>query len=432
MSKHYPRIQTLSAGLTRLHFKAVGMLLLATLAVAPALAAGLLDDFGRAQGFDPTYAVSLTGNESARLQAKLAGMSYFPEGRISSTQLDNENSSRLTISITQPILSYDRWLSLQEKDPRMASAAAQLELNQQDLALRLFRAVSTLAEAREKLVLNGASITAINNQLQSARRLLELGQGTITEVRDAEVRMAQTQSETFTLQASLATAERQYTAIVGQKPLATSYSLAKGIQALNLPPLQDLMDRARVRNPGIRASQQTTLLAEIGTRRAYAALLPSVVATAQQSKAGTGVTTSGAGITLRMEVPLQAGTFFKNEAAALELKKSRQQERDALERLDLDVERMHTQLMAVQAELSVRSAGIRAAELSLDANEQSFRGGFRTRTDVLNAIKTLYQARADYASALLRLGDNLLSLQLTSAQDLDLALRQVQDQVFSR
>jgi outer membrane protein TolC len=431
MSTHFPSLQTLSFSLIGLHFKGMAMLLVA-LALAPASAGALLDDFERAQGFDPTYALALTGNQSARLQAKLAGLSYLPEGRISSTQLDNENSSRQTISITQPILSYDRWLSLQEKDPRMASAAAQLEQNQQDLALRLFRAVSTLAEAREKLVLNGASITAINNQLLSARRLLELGQGTITEVRDAEVRMAQTQSETFTLQASLATAERQYTAIVGHKPLANSYTLSNRTQPLNLPPLQDLMDRARVRNPGIRASQQATLMAEIGTRRAYAALLPSVVATAQQSKASTGATTSGAGIALRMEIPLQAGTFFKNESAALDLKKSRQQERDTLERLDLDVERIHTQLMAVQAELSVRSAGIRAAELSLDANEQSFRGGFRTRTDVLNAIKTLFQARADYASALLRLGDNLLSLQLTSAEDLDLALRLVQDQVFSR
>ena len=126
MPKHYPRPQTLSTSLIRLHFKAVGMLLLATLAVAPASAAGLLEDFERAQRFDPAYAVSLTGNESARLQAKLAGMSYLPEGRLSSVQLDNENKSRQTVSITQPILSYDRWLSLQEKDPRLASAAGPL------------------------------------------------------------------------------------------------------------------------------------------------------------------------------------------------------------------------------------------------------------------------------------------------------------------
>lgn len=432
MSTQLLGFQEFSARMVGMLFKVAAVLLPAVLAANPAAAVVLLDDFERAQRFDPTYAVSLTGNESARLQAKLAGMSYFPEGRLSSTQLDNESSSRQTLSITQPILSYDRWLSLQEKDPRLALAAGQLEMNQHDLALRLFRAVSGLTEAREKLVLNGATITAIANQLQSARRLLELGQGTITEVRDAEVRMAQTRSETFTLQASLATAERQYMAIVGNKPLGNSYSLAKDARPLNLPPLQTFLDRARVRNPGIRISKQTTLLAEIGTRRAFANLLPSLVATAQQSRSGTGVTTSGAGITLRMEIPLQAGTYFKNETAALELQKSRQQERDTLERLELDVERMYTQLLAVQSELSVRSDGIRAAELSLYANEQSFSGGFRTRTDVLNAIKTLFQARADYASALLRLGENLLTLQLTSGQDLDLILRQVQDHVFSR
>jgi protease secretion system outer membrane protein len=79
----------------------------------------------------------------------------------------------------------------------------------------------------------------------------------------------------------------------------------------------------------------------------------------------------------------------------------------------------------------VRVEAINASELSLDANEQSFKGGVRTKLDVLNALQALFQARADYASAQLRLGETFLSLLTVSATDADESLKQINDLLFT-
>jgi protease secretion system outer membrane protein len=131
-----------------------------------------------------------------------------------------------------------------------------------------------------------------------------------------------------------------------------------------------------------------------------------------------------------MDIPLQAGSFFKGAAADLDLNKAQELERNTRQQIRLDVERFYNQLEAVQSELSVRAEAIKASELSLDANEQSFKGGVRTKIDVLNALQALFQSRADYASAQLRLGETYLALLTASATDADAALTQIHDLIF--
>jgi outer membrane protein TolC len=132
-----------------------------------------------------------------------------------------------------------------------------------------------------------------------------------------------------------------------------------------------------------------------------------------------------------MDIPIQAGSFFKGASADLDLNKAQENERNTRQQIRLDVERFYNQLQAVQSELLVRAEAIKASELSLEANEQSFTGGVRTKLDVLNALQALFQARADYASAQLRLGETYLALLTVSATAADAALTQVNDILFA-
>ncbi len=391
---------------------------------------GLLLDFQKAKKFDPTYAAALVDNSTGQLQAKIAGMAYFPEARLSSSQMDNENSSRLTFSLSQPLLNYDRWLLLKEADPRMALAAVKLSQSHQDLAQRLFKSVASVVDAREKLALNKSSLEAIGAQVSSASQAFKLGLGTITDVRDAQVRLAQTRSQSFSLRATLDAAERQFFAVVGQKPRTSSYVLTAQVVAPKLGPLSDFLQRAETSSPAVLGSQLGIDLADIGTRRARASLYPSVTAFAQRSQTSGSPTLSNSGVALRMEIPLQAGSFFKGTAADFELAKTQELARNTLQQTRLDVERLYSQLAELQSELEVRSDVIKAAELSLQANEQSFQGGVRTKIDVLNALQALYQTRADYASAQLRMGEIFLGLLILSAEDSELALSKVQAMIF--
>jgi outer membrane protein TolC len=412
-------------------WRLIGLLLALCLLSGAAAAASLFEDYLRAQENDPVFATARVENDAVRLQARLAGYAYFPEGRVSASQLDIDASTRTTLSFNQPLLSYDRWLTLKEVDPRLALAAARLEQGQYELAQRLFKTVASLAEARERLSLNRSSIAALEVQLQASEQAFRLGIGTVTDVRDTEARIAQARAQTFALEAQLSAARRQYEAMIGTGSREGVYSLAPGIPTLALPPLPELLARAQDRNPAIRGGAVSVALAAIGIDRARASLFPSVNLVAQRSEI-RGSTVSSSGIALRMDVPLQAGTFLRAESAGLELRKAEEQLRAQRQNVGLEAERLYGLAIAAQAELSARRNAVRAAELSLEASEQSFKGGIRTRVDVLNATQAVFQARADYSSALLRLGESLVGLRLVAAEDLSDTLVQVERIVFGR
>jgi outer membrane protein TolC len=313
----------------------------------------------------------------------------------------------------------------------LALAGAKLEQSQYDLAQRLFKVVSALVDTREKLSLNENSLIALETQALSARRAFDLGMGTITDVRDTEVRLAQIKSQSFVLKAANAANERQYTALVGHAPHGNAYTLKKRLQAFGVPPLEELMLRAEQRSPALRSNALSITLAEIAKQKARAALMPSVNAFVQRTQIGGSAAQTNSGVALRMDIPIQAGSFFKGAAADLDLNKAQEQARNTRQQIRLDVERFYNQLEAVQSELTVRAEAIKASELSLDANEQSFKGGVRTKLDVLNALQALFQARADYASAQLRLAETFLGLLTVSATDADTALTQINNLIFT-
>jgi outer membrane protein TolC len=206
--------------------------------------------------------------------------------------------------------------------------------------------------------------------------------------------------------------------------------LKSRLNAFRVPLLEDFLLRAEQRSPALRSTAVSITLAEIAKQKTLSALMPSVNAVAQISKIGGSPAMSNSSVSLRIDIPLEAGSFFKGAAADFDLNKAQEQARNSLQQIRLDVERYYSQVGAIQSELLVRAEAIKASELSLDANEQSFKGGVRTKLDVLNALQALFQARADYASAQLRLGETFLALLTVSATDVDAVLTQINDMLF--
>lgn len=407
----------------------IAILLMCLVSNGEAFAAGLLDDYLQARRADPVFAIGLSEYEALRLQARIAGTAYYPEMKLSASQLESEATTRQTVTISQPILSMDRWLTLQESDPRNELAGASLIRSQYELVQRLFKVVCSYADAREKRNINLTNIEALEAQVDSAKRAYKLGLGTVTDVLDTEVRLAQAKSQALSLAAAYEAAERQYAAMMGEKPRTGRYMLAKQPHSLTLPDLEALLARANRLNPSIRASEQNTQIGDIARKRAWAGYFPTVVV-AMQHSAYNGVSQSSNGIMLRMDAPIQAGTLLKSQSAAIEAQKLRDQERDTKQKVVLEVERLYALVEAARSEVSIRQGAIKAAEKSVEANEKSFRGGVRTKIDVLNALQAKFQAEGDYVTAMLQLGDYLLNLQIACAIDIDQLLQLVDKQIF--
>jgi protease secretion system outer membrane protein len=82
--------------------------------------------------------------------------------------------------------------------------------------------------------------------------------------------------------------------------------------------------------------------------------------------------------------------------------------------------------------LRIQREAIAAAELSVDANRQSYQGGVRTAVDVINAIQTAFQVKSDYFTLATAQSENILSLILLAATDPQDAVKDTYRYLFAK
>jgi protease secretion system outer membrane protein len=194
-------------------------------------------------------------------------------------------------------------------------------------------------------------------------------------------------------------------------------------RVVNLLPLDEYLDLSKKTNPQIVIAQQNQKIADLGVTRADGAILP-VLSAVYTNTSNNGVSSNYTGVT--MSFPLQASSFFQMKGAAANASRSQEQARDTEQKTALEVQRLWSLVNAGKSELAIRLSAIASAELSVEANEKSFKGGVRSQIDVLNSIQTLYQVQQEYVNAVLTLTDNYLNLLLQAAVPADEAVAQVQ------
>lgn len=409
------------------HIVIRSMLLLAPLTTAHATNGDLLDSFEKAKRFDPLFQSALAERDVNRASANVARAAYLPQLNLTVTQKETESRTRRTISVTQPLINSDRYATVREAEPRDILADATYQTREQDLASRLFGAVSELIQARESLSLNQAKVNAIAQQEKSAKRAYDLGTGTITDLRDAQVRLQQAMASDATLRARKSAAERQVAAITGSLPSSAAFNITWKKPAILQESINNYIESFSKNNPRIVQAVQNERIASLELTRARGALLPTVSAVASRTEFA-GATSNYVGIAVSL--PLEVGTFLQIPGSAASVTRAGEQVRDAEQRVQLDVERLLELVEAGRNEIEIRLESIRSAELSVEANEKSYQGGIRNRLDVINAIQTLYQTKEDYVRSVLDLAGNLLQLHLTLAVPASESMKQVQDVLF--
>lgn len=398
-----------------------------TATAAPAVRT-LVTSFRAAKEADPQYRAALSEksiNDSAVLSARIA---YAPSINYSKTQLETEANTRQTLTLTQPLLSADRWLTTREADPRARFADATLVQREQDLAQRLVKAVTEIVRAREGLRVNDKRISLLDEQARRAQRMFELNEGTITDQRDTAVRRQQARATELTLRTRLRVAENQFAAIVGTAPSPEAFKIADVPRPIALGQLERYLDDGNETNPLLVNARQAERLAEIGRQRAMAALLPNLNALAQQT---TSSGRSSSYVGFNISFPLQGQTIVQVNSAAAQAERASELRRDTEQKLKVDIERLRAQVDSGQQELVIRKEAILSAELAVQANIKSQQGGIRSSVDVLNAIQALADVRNEYTNTAAALADDYLNLLLQSAVDPSVALEKVQLSIFA-
>ncbi len=404
------------------------MLLLAPMGNVQAADGDLVDSFEQAKRFDPLFQSALAERDANKASANVARVAYLPQLNLSVSPTETGNRTRRTVSVTQPIFNADRYATFRQAGPRDILADATYQSREHELATRLFSAVSEVVLARESLELNRARIDAIAQQAKSAKRAFDLGTGTITDYRDAQVRLEQANASDITLRAQKNAAERQLAAITGSMPSSKAFNIAWQKPTVLRESLDRYIERFPQNNPQIVQARQNERIAQLELTRARGALLPTVSAVASRTELG-GTSSNYAGVAVSL--PLEVGTFLEVSGASANATRAGEQARDVEQRTKLDVNRLLELVEAGRNEIEIRLESIRSAELSVEANEKSFQGGVRNKLDVINAIQTLYQTKEDYVRSVLTLASNLLQLHLALAVPVSDSMKQVQAVVFT-
>ena len=394
---------------------AIGILLATALGQAQAL--DLLADYQRAKTFDPTFQTAtaeLAANLSAATQSYTA---YAPVGSLNNSRIQTDSANRTTLTISQPVLNYDALSTFRQAEPRKGFAEATFVMKQQDLSTRLIKAANAVILANENLKLNNAKIKALDQQYMAAKRKLELGQGTITDQRDIEVKVAQAKSLQIGFKNQLDTAAKQYAAITGERPNVAEFVLPEKHGKVALKQTEDYVDLVLQNSPGILAAKFSERVAELDVEKATGSLLPTLSATYTDSKT---TTTSNRYTGMTINVPLGASAFFARQGVSANYLKAKEIRRDTEEKARVEVERLRSQVDTAFQSLDIQLDAIKAAELSVEANVKSYEGGVRSAVDVLNATQTVFQVKSDYVTAVTTQTENLLALMnLASTNPMD-------------
>ena len=416
---------------TMKHHKAFAFLCTAVACAAPAFAQNLPQDFEKALAFDPTYQSAKADFQVGQRNVKVARSVFFPEATFNTQRLATDTTSRTTFTVSQPLLDAQRWMTLGQAAPQQLLAEVNLLTKRQDLATRLLKAANAIILANENIKLNAAKMEALDQQALAAKRKLELGQGTVTDLRDIEVKASQAKAQQLSFKTQLQNALKQYEAITGNTPAATSFVLPTTHGNYGLKPLNDYTNLALQGGPNVLAARYSVEIAQFEVKKIKASFLPALTAQYSYSKA-TGAAISNSYVGVGLSVPLKAGTWYGMEAAESGVVKAQESLRETEAKVRLETDRLNALIATGIEALRIQREAIASAELSVEANRQSYQGGVRTAVDVINAIQTAFQVKSEYVSLATTQAENILSLVMLAATDPQEAVSDTHRYLFSK
>lgn len=274
---------------------------------------------------------------------------------------------------------------------------AQRENLRNDEMNTLFQAVSAYMDLymhRQIAVLRERNLAAMNEQVRTAKARLEVGEGTNTDVAQADASRSNAIAMLNEARANVKSAEAQYRQVIGDDPgkLAAASPLTKLLPA---SPNSAFAIATEI-HPGILATQYAVDAAGYTVKSNEGALLPGVSLSARAGntdiysgpKVGDG---NSASIGVNVKIPI-----YQGGRTSATVRKSKEQL--GQRRIEVDVIRDQVrqgiasawaQYEAAKANVSATRDGIAAARLALSGVIEERNVGQRTTLDVLNSQNDL-------------------------------------------
>ena len=396
---------------------------------SPASALDLLGAFGLAQQNDPKFQAAKSQQTVTTSQALSDRASYLPGYTFSRQQLPTLNATNTTQAISQPIVNLQLAAQVAQGGPRSDLAKSTFVASAQELATRTVNAVNQLVLATETIKANQGQITALESQYKGAQRKYELGQGTVTDLLDVQVKFEQAKANDLTLKANLQAAQDQFNAITGEYPNKTDFILPSKHEKFSVNTLAAILEKVEKENPNILSAKANESIAKYDVVKSSGAWAPTLSYTWQKTLYNS-TTSLNNGLTL--SIPIDANNYINTYGAVANAQKSSSERLATETQAKYEAQRLYALIEAAQESIKIKWMASDIARQSVIANQKSYEAGVKSTTDVLIAISTQFQARVDYVQAVTQQGANLLNLLLVSAEEPVNAVTQTQAFLFRK
>jgi outer membrane protein, protease secretion system len=326
------------------------------------------------------------------------------------TRNDKYRSSNDALTIRQPLFRKQIAAQYRRAQAGVADVEAQLERDEQNLVMRVTQAYFEVLLAEQQLTLVRVQKKTYETAADAARKSLQAGAGTRTDVDEAQARLDLTLAQEVEARAAVDLTRRQLQVLINEPVLAPLAQVDPATIQL-LPPtpasVEEWTALAEAASPEIQSARAQVEVAEADVERAKAGHYPTLDAYAQITRSKSDNPTSIRSeydqkqFGVQLAIPIFQGGLVNSQVREAVAQQQRAQDKLDELRRDLGV-RIHREFRgASEGVLRVKALqqAVRSNEQLVLSSRRSFEAGARTRLDILNAEAQAGVARRDLAQA---------------------------------
>ena len=323
------------------------------------------------------------------------------------------STASVNITISQTIFDgFQTKNNVAQAEMRVLTEREVLRNTEQNILSNAATAFMDVIRDRKIAAYRKSNLAFLKEQVRAANARFEVGEGTRTDVAQANAGQSQAVAQLNAAEAQVKASEASYRQLVGSAP--GKLEAAAPLKKLLPKSLDGALQTALSEHPAIKARNYAVDANLFGVKVAEGALLPSLSAQARLEREYQHTDTTNfrgptevealndsASLGLRLSVPIYSG----GRTSALV---RQQKERLGQARIDTDVAidqvraavtTSWTQLTAAYAAVTANKQLVSAARLALDGVVEERKVGQRTTLDVLNAQKDVTDAQISLADA---------------------------------
>ncbi len=369
----------------------------------------------------PIARASLRPAVSANLSdTQVTGVRIFPNALSQEVRLRTDYSApQASLQMRAPIINWEATSNLRRAELLAQGADFVYQLRGLELVDRLGSTYLDLLLAQENLALTERQVKAFEAQMARAERRLQRGEGTKTEIAQAQAALEQARSKVVEAIDQLTTTRQALRRITGQE-MPSVHNIARDFEPPPLVPatVDEWLEQAKRQNPLVQARLQNVDAAKFAVQGRRAGHYPrlDVVASISQvqneSLSSLNQTSRLSSIGFQLTVPLYngGGVDASVRQATAELARLEEEARADREGVELDVQRSHRTVLSGPSRIGAQRKALAASEVALEGVTKALEAGLATPVDVLDAQSRVYvaardlaQARYEYLQARLRL-----------------------------